>query len=86
MGCKLMKTYLLNAALKQGMTNKTEITASGWGKELLVSLVSPRTTLRKMDILDWFHIAKKYQTVRRALGAEFEEALESSKWTLWHGR
>ena len=27
----------------------------------------------------------KFQTVKNALEAEFEEALETSKWTLWHG-
>jgi len=82
-----MKTYLLNAALKQGMTNKTEITAMDGAKNCwsVLSALEPHCG-KLVGILDWFHIAKKYQTVRRHWGAEFEEALESSKWTLWHER
>jgi len=36
--------------------------------------------------LDWFHIDKKFQNVKNALGASFEEALERAKWKLWHGQ
>jgi hypothetical protein len=36
-------------------------------------------------ILDWFHIGKKFQTVKNALGETFAASLESAKWTLWHG-
>ena len=35
--------------------------------------------------MDWFHIGKKFQTVKNALGEAFEESLEKAKWTLWHG-
>jgi len=36
-------------------------------------------------ILDWFHIGKKFQNVKNALGEAFEKSLDSAKWTLWHG-
>lgn len=87
-GLQTMKTYLLNAALKQGMTNKTEMTALADGAKncwLVLSALEPHCK-KLVCILDWFHIGKKYQTVKNALGAEFEDALESSKWTLWHGK
>lgn len=87
-GLQTMKTYLLNAALKQGMTNKTEMTALADGAKNCWSVLSAlEPHCRKLvGILDWFHIGKKYQTVKNALGAEFEESLESSKWALWHGK
>ena len=37
-------------------------------------------------ILDWFHIGKKFQNVKNALGESLSEALESAKWSLWHGK
>ncbi len=36
-------------------------------------------------ILDWFHIAKKFQNVRGTVEAAFKDTLERVKWTLWHG-
>jgi hypothetical protein len=36
-------------------------------------------------ILDWFHIAQKFQQVKNALGEAFTTSLESAKWKLWHG-
>lgn len=36
-------------------------------------------------ILDWFHISKKFQQVKNALGEAFEASLDSAKWKLWHG-
>ena len=36
-------------------------------------------------ILDWFHIAQKFQQVKNALGEAFAASLESAKWKLWHG-
>jgi hypothetical protein len=36
-------------------------------------------------ILDWFHIAQKFQQVKKALGEACAASLESAKWKLWHG-
>src|SRR5215831_6994282 len=36
-------------------------------------------------ILDWFHIAQKFQQVKNALGEAFAPSLESAKGKLWHG-
>ena len=36
-------------------------------------------------ILDWFHIAQKFQNVKNVLGEAFAASLESAKWKLWHG-
>lgn len=86
-GLKTIKTYLLNAALKQGMTKKTLITALADGAPNCWSvLLSLKPHCQNLQcILDWFHIAKKYQNVKNTLSEVWEEVLESSKWTLWHG-
>ena len=83
-----MKTYVLNAALKQGMTEKTKITALADGAQNCWSVsLSLKPYCQEVEcILDWYHIAQKYQTIKNALGEEFEEELESSKWSLWHGK
>lgn len=83
-----MKIYLLNAAWKQGLTGQTEVTALADGAKncwSAVSVLEPHCK-KLVGILDWFHIGKKFQTVKNSLEAEFDEALESSKWMLWHGK
>ena len=83
-----MKTYLLNAALKQGMTPNTLVTALADGANncwaVLLSLEPQCKQL--VFILDWFHIGKKFQTVRSAVEGEFKETLERVKWSVWHGQ
>lgn len=83
-----MKTYLLNAALKQGVTPNTMVTALADGAlncwSVILSLAPHCQGLT--CILDWFHIAKKFQNVRSAVDEAYTETLERVKWTLWHGR
>ena len=82
-----MKAYLLNAAHKQGMSQETKVTALADGAKNCWSVLSALTpeceTLE--CILDWFHIAQKFQNVKNALGEAFTTSLESAKWKLWHG-
>ena len=58
-----MKTYLLHAALKQGMTHETQVTAFADGAQNCwsgLSVIAPHCqTLECM--LDWFHIGKTFQ-------------------------
>ena len=83
-----MKTYLLNAALKQGMAQNTVVTALADGANNCWSvLLSLEPQCRQLIcILDWFHIGKKFQNVRSAVEGDFKETLERVKWTLWHGK
>ena len=83
-----MRTYLLNAAHKQGMTENTEVTilADGALNCWSASLSLAPHCQRLICILDWFHIAMKFQNVRSAVEETFQETLERIKWTLWHGR
>ena len=83
-----MKTYTLNAARMQGMTEKTQVTALADGAlncwSVILSLAPHCKTL--LCILDWFHIAMRFQNVRGAVEEPFKESLEGVKWKLWHGK
>jgi hypothetical protein len=83
-----MKTYILNAARKQGLAQDTEVTALADGANncwsVIVSLESHCKQIT--GILDWFHIGKKFQHVGSAVEDGEKETLERVKWTLWHGR
>ena len=82
-----IKTYVVNAAKKQGLSQETQVTALADGAKNCWSVLSALTpeceTLE--CILDWFHIAQKFQQVKNALGEAFAASLESAKWKLWHG-
>ncbi len=82
-----LQTYLLNAALKQGISRETTVTALADGAKncwSVLSTIKPYCATLEC-ILDWFHIGKKFQTVKNALGEAYEEFLDSAKWKLWHG-
>ncbi|MEO0804184.1 MAG: ISKra4 family transposase [Cyanobacteria bacterium J06642_2] len=87
-GLATMKTYTLNAARKQGMSEQTHVTALADGAfncwSVISSLASHCKTL--LCILDWFHIAMRFQNVRGSVGENLKESLESVKWKLWHGK
>jgi len=82
-----IKTYLHYAALKQGLTEETHVTAVCDGASNCWSVVQAlKSHCQSLElILDWFHIAKKFQNVKQALGEELTESLEEAKWSLWHG-
>jgi len=84
---KTIKTYLHHAALKQGLSQQTHVTALADGAPNCWSVISVLESHCQTiePILDWFHIAKKFQNVKKALGEAFTESIESAKWTLWHG-
>lgn len=83
-----MKTYLLNATLKQGLDKNTVVTALADGAHNCWSAILSLENHCKqlLCILDWFHIGKKFQNVRSAVADDFKESLERVKWKLWHGQ
>ena len=84
---KTIKTYLHHAALKQGLSQQTRVTALADGANncwSVISVLEPHCQTIE-PILDWFHIAQKFQNVKNALDEAFSESIESAKWTLWHG-
>jgi hypothetical protein len=82
-----IKTYVHNAALRQGLSEETCITALADGASNCWSVIlSLEPHCKKLElVLDWFHIGKKFQNVINALGESFSESLEKAKWALWHG-
>ena len=75
-----------NAAIKQGMTLETNMTALCDGAancwNIVDALEGHCQSIER--ILDWHHIAMKFQNTR--LGQEImNEQLAGAKWYLWHG-
>jgi hypothetical protein len=82
-----IKTSMVNAAKKQGLSQATRVTALADGATncwAVVAAIQPACATLEC-ILDWFHIGKKFQNVKNALGEAFTASLESAKWKLWHG-
>jgi hypothetical protein len=82
-----IKTSVINAAKKQGIWQETQVTALADGAQncwSVVAAIQPECATLEC-ILDWFHIAQKFQNVKNALGEAFAASLESAKWKLWHG-
>ena len=81
-----MKRSLLIAANKQGLSDKTKITALCDGADNCWNIAD---SLREhcssfLGILDWFHIAMKFQNI--SLPKTQKVRLEKVKWCLWHGK
>lgn len=85
---KTIKAYLINAAKKQGLVAQTKVIGFADGAKNCWSVLSTlKSHCQTLEcILDWFHIAKKFQNVNQALGSAFEKSLESAKWELWQGK
>jgi len=84
---KTIKTYLHHAALKQGLTVQTKVTALADGAHNCWSVIlALKPHCQSLEcILDWFDIAQKFQNVKNTLQGAFHESIESAQWSLWHG-
>lgn len=82
---KHIKQATLIAARKQGLTEKTKVTALCDGAKNcwnIIDILKPHC--KKVDeILDWFHIAMKIENI--SLPEADKEKLKKIKWHLWHG-
>lgn len=83
---EVMKQQTINAALKQGMTKQTQMTALCDGAlncwTIIDGLEGHCQSVER--ILDWFHVAMKFQNTR--LGEDsLNEKLAGAKWYLWNG-
>jgi len=85
---KTMKQMTLIAAMKQGLTKETSVTALADGAKncwnILKSLKPHCNSITY--ILDWYHIKKKFDTLIGQLDSKDAEELESIKWKIWHGK
>jgi len=72
-----IKIYLINAALKQGMSPETKVTGLADGANncwSVLSIIKPECSTLEC-VLDWFHIGKRFQNVKTALGDAFANVL-----------
>jgi hypothetical protein len=76
-----IQTYVINAALKQGISQDTHVTALADGAKNCWSVLAALQPYcgRSEYILDWFHITLKFQSVQQALGETFAESLDISE-------
>lgn len=82
---KHINALTLVAAQKEGLTQTTNITALCDGASNCWKIIdSLAPYCNKIEsILDWFHIAKKFQNTR--MGKIHNISLAKAKWSLWHG-
>jgi hypothetical protein len=79
----------------QGLRSGPQLTFLSDGEDSMRSLqwqLSPRA----QHLLDWFHLAMRLQQLHQfvvglthldqAVGAQMSSALDSTKWSLWHGK
>ena len=80
-----MKKRTIIAALKEGLTPKTKITALCDGAENCWNVIDALEPLSASitRILDWFHIAMRLKNI--SLPESLKEKLEKAKWHLWRG-
>ena len=86
-GLKTIKSYVINAAKKQGLAKTTLVIALADGAKNCWSVIfALQPYCQSIEcILDWFHIAKKFQNTQEKLGESFQKSLDSIKWEIWHG-
>lgn len=83
-----IKKLVVNSCLKLGMTKETSIIALTDGAKNCWSITNHLLPYCKniTNILDWFHIAKKFKERESIISAEQKAAYDKAKWNLWHGR
>ena len=83
-----IKQLVLNACRQEGSNAKTtELTCLTDGASNCWSITnSLKPYCKKLtNILDWFHITKRFTIINRSLDSEDKERIEKVKWFLWHG-
>jgi len=69
-----MKIYTLNAARKQGMTEQTTVTLADGALNCWSVIMSLTPHCQQLlCILDWFHIAMRFQNVRSAVDEAYTD-------------
>jgi|TARA_B110000503_G_C7098406_1_gene392682 hypothetical protein len=83
-----IKSLTLNACLKEGMHPEvTELTSLTDGANNCWSITNALKSYCKIliNVLDWFHITKRFTIINNSIDAIFKDRLEKVKWHLWHG-
>lgn len=85
---KTIKQLVLNACrIEGGNASVTQITCLTDGASNCWSIAHSLKPYCKelLNILDWFHITKRFTVINNGVDIDFKEKLEKVKWFLWHG-
>ena len=85
---KTIKQLVLNACRKEGANARvTELTCLTDGASNCWSITnSLKQCCKKLiNVLDWFHITKRFTIINNRVDVDFKKKLEKVKWFLWHG-
>jgi hypothetical protein len=85
---KTIKQLILNACRKEGSNAyTTQITCLTDGANNCWSIANSLKPYCKklVNILDWFHITKRFTIINNNVEVSVKEKLEKVKWFLWHG-
>ena len=85
---KTIKSMLQFAAIKQGIADNTEVTVLSDGAENCwntAKVLKPycRVTI---NVLDWYHINHKFETLEKQVEDLHLSELQNIKWKIWHGQ
>lgn len=82
-----IKELTLIEAKKEGLTVATDVTAICDGARNCWNIIEHlKPHCRSITyILDWFHIAMKFQNIGQCETEAMKQKLEHAKWCLWHG-
>ena len=84
-----IKQLVLNACRKEGTNARvTELTCLTDGASNCWSITNSLKSCCKtlINVLDWFHITKRFTIINNRISSELKERLEKVKWFLWHGQ
>jgi len=85
---KTIKQLVLNACRQEGANARiTELTCLTDGASNCWSITNSLKPYCKrfINVLDWFHITKRFTIINNRVDNDFKEKLEKVKWFLWHG-
>lgn len=85
---KTIKQLSVNACYKEGAHAQiTELTCLTDGASNCWSIAKRLKSCCKklINVLDWFHIAKRFTIISKLVDVELKEDLAKVKWFLWHG-
>ncbi len=82
-----IKKYVKTAAKYQGLSSETQVTGLADGAKNCWSIIkSLEASCAKLEcILDWFHIAKKFEPAIKSASKDDASLLKQSKTYLWQG-
>jgi len=85
---KAIKQLTLTACRKEGANARvTELTCLTDGASNCWSIANSLKPYCKklINVLDWFHITKRFTVINNRVDIDFKDKLEKVKWFLWHG-